>query len=335
MANKVGVFGGTFSPIHFGHINSILSVKEKMKLDKVRVIPANQAPGKEAVDKPTAEQRLEIVKIGLADYAEDILVDSCEIDRGGVSYSIDTIKKIISENQEDDHYLIIGLDQFKDFDSWKDVDEIFKVANIIVTSRPGYFFPLNKSEFPLGIQDEIVDFDGYVALLKSGFQIHFVRLEDFDISASDVRKRVRLKQSINKYVPLEVERYIQDEKLYTVEEGVDYDSEDLAKKIYKFLEEQGGINILGFDVRDENQITDFTIVVSAQSKKANAAQINKLTEYIREDLGIKPLAVDGQNESNWIVVDYGTVMVHSFYEYVRYDYKIEEIWSSYPHLQIK
>lgn len=334
MASKIGVFGGTFSPLHFGHINSILTVKEKMNLDKVKVVPAFQAPGRETIEKPSAQERLELVQIGLSDYLGEITVEDCEIERGGVSYSIDTLEELVNENPEDDYYLIIGLDQFKSFDSWKDVSKIFDLAHVIVTSRPGYFFPLNKSEFPERIQDKIVDFDGYMTLLKSGKQIHFVRLEDFDISASDIRKRVRLNQSINKYVPLEVEQYINSKDLYTVTEGVDYNSKDLATRIAQVLKDQEAINVLGYDLRDQNQITDFTLIASAQSKKANASMVDKLIDEIRDSLGVKPLGVEGQGEANWIVVDYGSVMLHSFYEFVRYEYKIEEIWNTYPKLNL-
>ncbi len=332
MANKVGVFGGTFSPIHFGHINSILNVKEKMELDEIKVIPAFQTPGKEMIEKPTAEERLELVKLGLADYLDEVSVESEEIQRGGVSYSIDTVKALRSENPEDLFYLIIGLDQFKSFDSWKDFDKIIDLANIVVTSRPGYFFPLSKEEFPKGLQEHVEEFDGYTAILKSGGQISFVRLEDHDMSSSDIRKRVRLNQSINKYVPMEVESYINDNKLYKMEEGVDYNSKDLTVKIMEVLNANSGINVLGFDLSNDNQITDYAVVASAQSKRANSSLADKVVDTVRDELGVKPIGVDGKSESNWIVIDYGSVMIHLFYEYLRYEYKIEELWNSYPKL---
>ncbi len=332
MANKIGVFGGTFSPIHFGHINSILNVKEKMKLNEVRVIPAFQAPGKEVIKKPTPEERLELVKLGLADYLDEVSVDADEIQRGGISYSIDTVKALKNQNPDDLLYLIIGLDQFKTFDSWKDFNKIINLVNIVVTSRCGYFFPLSKEEFPQGLKEKVDDFDGYTAILKNGGQISFIRLKDYDMSSSDVRKRIRLNQSINKYVPIQVETYINKKKLYTVEEGVDYNSEHLAQKIIQVLKKNGGINLLGFDLSNDNQITDFSIVASAESKRANMSLGDQVIDFIRDEFGVKPMAVDGQDEANWIAIDYGSVMVHLFYEYLRYEYKIEELWSSYPKL---
>lgn len=330
MSNKVGVFGGTFSPIHFGHINSILNVKEKMQLDEVKVIPAHQAPGKTIIESPTAEERLDIVNIALTDYLGEVSVDAHEVERGGVSYSVETLQALKEQSPDDIFYLIVGLDQFQNFDSWKDFEKILELAHVVVTSRPGYYFPLDKTEFPEALRDHVADFDGYTTILNSGTQIFFVRLEDHDMSSSDIRKRVRLKQSINKYVPIEVEQYIEQKKLYSMQEGVDYNSEDLAKKITKILNDEQALNVLGFDLREQNQITDFAVVSSAQSKKANSSMMSKIVEHIRDELGVKPIAIDGLEDSNWIVVDYGSVMIHSFYEFVRYEYKLEELWGEYP-----
>jgi nicotinate-nucleotide adenylyltransferase len=282
------------------------------------------------IESPTAQERLDLVGLALTDYLGEINVDDHEIERGGVSYSIDTLKALKQKSPEDIFYLIVGLDQFENFDTWKDFEEILDLANIVVTSRPGYYFPLDKSGFPESLKDKVADFDGYTAILNSGSQIFFVRLEDHDMSSSDIRKRVRLKQSINKYVPIEVEQYIEEKKLYSMEEGVDYDSKDLADKIIKILNEEQALNVLGFDLQEQNQITDFAIVSSAQSKKANSSLMSKVVEKIRDELGVKPIAVDGIEDSNWIVIDYGSVMVHSFYEFVRYEYKIEELWNAYP-----
>ncbi len=330
MLKKIGIFGGTFNPIHFGHINSILSVKEKMNLDAVKVIPAHQAPGKELLEAPSAEERLALVELGLSEYYEDVFVDSCELERGGVSYSIDTIEDLKKESPDDEFYLIIGLDQFQSFDSWKNFENIFGFANLIVTSRPGFYFPLNTSDFPKGLEGKIEDFDGYVAMLENGAQIHFIRLNDQDVSSSDIRKRVRLNQSIHKYVPLEVENYIKEKSLYTVHESIKFDPEKLSEKISSILKNEGGINVVSFDLRGDNQITDFNFVASAQSKRATQSLAENLKDTIRDELGVKPIGMDGLSEGKWIVVDYGSIIVHLFYDYCRQEYALEKLWEKYP-----
>ena len=332
MSEKVGVFGGTFSPIHYGHINSIVSVIKKMDLDSVKVIPSYQSPGKDFIENPSPEDRLKLVELGLSDYKDTVQVNRCELDRKGVSYSIDTLRALIQKEPETEFYLIIGLDQFKNFDRWKEFYEILSLSHLVVTSRTGYNFPFETSDFPDGLKDYIVDFDGYVTILQNGNKINFLRLKDYDMSSSDIRKKVRLNQSINKFVPIEVETYILDQEFYSFSEAVDYDSEDLLKEIKIQMDELGGHQPLAFDMRNENQITDFNIIASSQSKRTNLMLAENIIEKVKSSLGVKPLGIDGKEESNWIVIDYGSVIVHLFYETLRHEYNLEALWGDYPKL---
>lgn len=330
MSEKVGIFGGTFSPIHYGHINSITNVIKKLGLDSVRVIPAYQSPGKDFIETPNPNERLKIVELGLADYKEHVSIDACELNRAGVSYSVDTLKELIEKEPNKEFYLIIGLDQFSNFDKWKDFYQILEMANLVVTSRPGYSFPHKPEDFPEGLKEKIKDFDGYLALLENGKNINFVRLNDHDISSSDIRKKVRLQQSINKYVPIEVENYILENSFYSPEKSVDYKPEELMMSIKSCLEELGGMSPIAFDLREENQITDFNVITSSQSKRGNMKMAENLIEKIKSSLAVKPLAVDGKEEANWVVIDYGSVIVHLFYDTVRHEYNLEKLWNTYP-----
>lgn len=330
MSKKIGLFGGTFNPIHYGHINSIDSVINKMGFDSIRVIPAYQAPGKDFIEKPTPEDRLKLVEMGLFDYKDKVQVDRSELDRQGVSYSLDTLRDIIKKEPDKNFYLIIGLDQFQNFDKWKEYSEILNLSNLVVTSRPGYNFPHEIADFPEGLKEHIQDFDSYTAVLKNEKQINFLRLTDFDMSSSDIRKKVRLNQSINKYVPIEVETYILENKLYSAEESVDYDSNDLMSEVKKFVTDFGGINPISFDMRNENQITDFNLVASSQSKRGNLMLAENVIEKVKSSLGVKPFAIDGKEDANWIVVDYGSLILHFFYETLRYEYNLEALWKDFP-----
>ena len=332
MSEKVGVFGGTFSPIHYGHINSIVNVMKKMNLDLVKVIPAYQSPGKDFIEDPSPEERLKLVKLGLSDYRDLVQVDCCELDRKGMSYSVDTLRALIEKEPKTEFYLIIGLDQFKNFDCWKEFYEILSLSHLVVTSRPGYNFPFEISDFPGGLRDYVEDFDGHVAVLQNGKKINFLRLKDYDMSSSDIRKKVRLNQSINKFVPIEVETYILEQKFYSFGKAVDYNSEDLLKEIKFQIDNLGGLKPLTFDMRNENQITDFNVVASLQSKRANQRIAENMIERVKSSLGVRPLGVDGKEEANWIVIDYGSVIVHLFYETLRYEYNLEALWSDHPKL---
>ena len=150
MKNRIGVFGGSFNPFHKGHLNNVLHVAGKMQMDKILIVPAYQTPHKTFIEDPSPEQRLEIAKLGCLEYVDILQVDPIEVERGDISYTITTLEKL---NKKDaDLFLIIGLDLFYHFDSWKDYEKILQLTNIVVTSRPNWFFPESVKQFPKGLQ---------------------------------------------------------------------------------------------------------------------------------------------------------------------------------------
>src|SRR5262249_27299216 len=157
------------------------------------------------------EQRLEMCRLGVAELAPLVEVDRCEIDRGGISYTVDTLKTLQENEPDAQFYLIIGLDQFGKFDEWKDYEQILNSVDLVVTSRPGIDFPYAVEKFPPGLRSLVEDFDGRQALLKTGHTIHFIHLQDVEASASEIRKKVRLNQSIQHLVPLPVQDYIREQ----------------------------------------------------------------------------------------------------------------------------
>ena len=120
MENKrIGVFGGNFDPFHFGHLNSMLAVAEQFGLDTIKAVPACQSPLRVQTQGSTPEQRVEMVRLGIRGHEDLIEVDTREIERGGVSYTIDTLSSYLKEEGSPKLHLIIGMDQFSKFDQWR------------------------------------------------------------------------------------------------------------------------------------------------------------------------------------------------------------------------
>jgi nicotinate-nucleotide adenylyltransferase len=205
MAERIGIFGGTFNPLHVGHLNSMVTVAKKVGLQKVIAIPTYQNPIKEPIEGPSAEQRLEMVKVGVQEYDGLIDVDGQEVARGGSSYTVETIKAYAKDHKPDDLFFIVGVDVFYGMDDWKDLEKILSQVNLVVTSRSGNQFPYSVEDFPSKIQAMVEDFDKKVAFLSTGRFIHFVRLDDIDVSATEVRKKIRNGQNVAKYLTGPVE----------------------------------------------------------------------------------------------------------------------------------
>jgi nicotinate-nucleotide adenylyltransferase len=189
--SKVGIFGGTFDPIHLGHLITAQSVREIRNLEKIIFIPAFISPHKSEARTSSAEDRLNMIKLAIDsipffDYSE------IEIKKGGLSFTVDTLKKL--KNSYDELEFIIGYDNIFSFHTWKDPDEIMKLAKIVVLKR--------KSSHPPQFED------------KYYHQAVFVQTRGIEISATDLRERVRNGLPINFLVPPKVMEYIYNHKLY-------------------------------------------------------------------------------------------------------------------------
>jgi nicotinate-nucleotide adenylyltransferase len=189
--SKIGIFGGTFDPIHLGHLITAQSVIELRNLKKVIFIPAFISPHKSNVKTTSPDDRLNMIKLAVKgisffDYSD------IEIKKGGVSYTVDTLREL--KKKYDNIEFIIGYDNIFSFNTWKEPDEIFKLGKIIVLKR--------KSSHPPQFQDKYYN------------QAVFVQTRGIEISATDIRERVKNGKPINFLVPTSVMEYIYNHKLY-------------------------------------------------------------------------------------------------------------------------
>ena len=136
MNKKIGIFGGTFDPIHMGHMLIADYCKEKLALDEVLFIPASVSPLKsqEKQSSISSVQRLELLRVAIRNYPE-YKIDTCEMDKGGISFTVDTIKYLLERSGNEEYYLIIGEDNASVFSSWKYPDEILSLVNVVVYRR--------------------------------------------------------------------------------------------------------------------------------------------------------------------------------------------------------
>jgi nicotinate-nucleotide adenylyltransferase len=323
---KVGLFGGSFNPIHLGHVQSVVDVSEKLSLDKVFVIPAYLNPHKEPIEGPSPEERLEIAKAGMEDYKDFVKVDEQEILRKGPSYTIETIESYLKEYNSEDLYLILGMDTFAKFDTWKDFDKILHKVNLVVTSRPGNQLPFSIEDIPKGVRKYVAAFDRNYIELTTNRHIEFVKIEDVDVSATEVRKKLRTGQRVEKYLSYPVEKYIKEHKLYQPIGDKIPDYKKFTAECAELLNAKGALNTKAFDLSELDYPSEYTIVASGTSSRNASALAEYIQSKIKEDYGVFPLCVEGMKEGRWIVLDYGTLMIHVFYDFARQEYRLEDLW---------
>ena len=189
---KVGIFGGTFDPVHLGHISCAEFACQTIDLDEVIFVPTHISPFKTDEDsKPlfSDEERLELLNAALSD-KEHFTVSDFEIKRRGISYTCDTLHHFAKDFNARDIYpelfLIIGSDLLFDLDRWKNASRIARDAKIICVKRPGFL----ETELPQKVKD-------------LGFKIEFIKTPGFDISSSEIKSKIESGDDVSSFVPKE------------------------------------------------------------------------------------------------------------------------------------
>ncbi len=133
---RIGIFGGSFDPIHLGHLWVAEAAREHLSLDIVRFIPTAISPLKADQVSAPAKQRLEMLQLAIGGN-ESFVIDPREIARGGISYTVDTLRELISEQPEAEWFLIVGADSLNDFPRWREPETICQIATVSVVARAG------------------------------------------------------------------------------------------------------------------------------------------------------------------------------------------------------
>lgn len=332
---RVGIFGGSFNPPHLGHVNSVKTLIDRAGLQEVLVIPSWKNPLKKLVEGPSPESRLEMTRRAFADVGAKVKVDDLEILKGKTSYTIETIKDLKKKRPEDEFHLIIGIDLLPELSSWKKWEEILEQVSLIVTSRPNYEFPENIEELPEFLRPVAKQLDFNIVELKTGKEIQFVQLPDMDISASDVRKRLHIGQNVSQQLPLGVESYIRDEKLYAHLKEKIKDYQKFTEFCAHQLFERKAIQVRGFDLRKMAAPTEFALVASGTSTRHASSLAENLLRAVKEEFNLLPQGIEGLSDGRWVLIDYGSLMVHVFYDFVRNEYAIENLWKAGIDLGLK
>ncbi len=196
MKTKLGIYGGTYAPVHNGHVGAALEFKRQFGLDKLLIIPANIAPHKDMPKGDTPLHRLNMLKLAF-DGIEGIEVSTYELDKQGKSYSVETLRHFSDTNV--DLYLLCGTDMLLCMHQWYKADEIAKLATLVYTRR--------ESDRELDC-----DIAAQIEMLKSkyGFRIEELKMKPLELSSTLIRNS----RDKAPYLPESVARYIEENKLY-------------------------------------------------------------------------------------------------------------------------
>jgi nicotinate-nucleotide adenylyltransferase len=199
---RLGIFGGSFDPVHLGHLILAECCREQQRLDQVWFMPAHTPPHKQGHTLAAGSDRVEMLKLATGGH-EPFHISTLELDRGGVSYTVDTLQQLKAEDATRELFLILGADSLADLPTWRDPGRICELSTPIVVRRAGSPAP------DFGVLSPFVDSEKI-----HQFESAQVEMPLIGISSTDVRSRVAEGRSIRFLTPRAVEKYIETHGLY-------------------------------------------------------------------------------------------------------------------------
>ena len=219
---KIGLIGGTFDPVHNGHLHLAEQAQDFFDLEKVIFIPAFRSPHKLAIQPESCKHRLAMLALALEN-RPTFSMNKMEIEKQAVSFTIDTLKALKSENPDWSLFLILGADAFQAIDTWKQSSQLLNFCNILVGKRPGADFKISESvKNKLSLTKPVTigpspKFGTELVIFKNTkkeAQVVFFQISPLDISSKEIRRRILRKEEIKNLLPPPVDHYIIVNRLY-------------------------------------------------------------------------------------------------------------------------
>lgn len=209
----IGVFGGTFDPVHFGHLRPALELLDGLSLQRLHLIPCAVPPHR-GEPHASAAQRLNMLRLAVAGQA-GFVVDERELERSGPSYMVDTLASLRAEVGDTPLCLLLGLDAFLGLPGWHQWQRLPELAHIVVTHRPGW--RLDEAAMPQALRQALEGHwlaDGTALRQQPAGGVLLQGVTQLDISATDIRERIAAGKSASYLLPATVWQYIQEQELY-------------------------------------------------------------------------------------------------------------------------
>jgi nicotinate-nucleotide adenylyltransferase len=206
----LALFGGTFDPVHYGHLRCADEARQKLNLDQLYLLPAGTPPHRNT-PLATAKQRLEMLQLAHAEFPQ-LVIDDREIRRSGASYIVDTLKEFREEFPQRPLLLLIGQDAANHLHSWFKWEQLFELAHIVILTRPGVKTEYRR-DLAKQIQRRLIS-DVQKLLLSEAGAVLCLEVVSIDISATTIKSIIRLGRSPRSMLPEAVLDYINENRLY-------------------------------------------------------------------------------------------------------------------------
>lgn len=319
---KVGLLGGTFDPVHRGHIQMALEAKAALDLDELRLIPCHVPYHREQAPKLNSQQRLHLLKLAVSD-VEGLVVDDRELVREGPTYTVDTLTELREAlGEQCSLVLLMGVDAYQGFAQWHRWQDIEALAHIGVMTRPGFALDADDKLTPC------VDAKHLIEQQPAG-QKCLLALTPMPVSATEIRAELT-QGRMPKLLATPVANFIRKNRLYGYRE-ISIENPRMTDEInntaINAIEDLKGMDIVTLDVTSLSDVMDTMIIASGNSNRHVKAIAGNVVDDLKQE-GIRPIGVEGLEAADWVLVDLGATVVHVMLEQTRAFYELEKLWTA-------
>lgn len=317
MTQQIAIFGGTFDPIHLGHLNAVEMVCRQLDLAKVYWVLSARPPHKNQTSA-SVEHRFEMLRLALSG-RDDFIADDTEIARQQKSYTIDTVETFKQRYPNANLVVIIGGDSLLNLHKWHRYEELVESVNWVVMNRPGFALELNDE-----LANRVVKSAQELPQDRGG-KIWIFEQTDFAISSTALRTELAAQKSdklSKEFLSEAVFAYIKAQQLYRIRA---MKPEQIKDQVIEALEDVKGQDIRVIDITGIADFADYMVVASGTSDTHVKALARNASTSLRQQ-GVKPLNEDGADVGEWVLVDFGDVVLHVMRPEVREYYDLEKLW---------
>jgi len=214
---RIGLLGGTFNPVHSGHLRAADEILKRFRLNRLLFIPSYVPPHKTTDDIAPARDRMQMVELALRG-RKNLVASPIEVRAGGTSYSILTLKRIKKVYPGAWIFFVLGVDAFLEIETWREWRRVLEQCLFIVMTRPGFRLDAAKAVLGKPFQDKILDVPPSAGIKESWFseyRVFCVPIRALNVSSTEIRRRIRGGEPLRGFVPPAVERFIKDHRLYS------------------------------------------------------------------------------------------------------------------------
>ena len=326
-APVVGVLGGSFDPVHMGHLALVDHARRRLGLQRMLLLPTAVPPHKPAVALSSARHRVAMLRLAVAGREG---LELCELDLTGdeVRYTIDTLRTLRDGSPACRPVFVMGMDSLLEIETWKEYRSLMEEFDLAVMDRPGGLLAETRDRLPADAAPRLVELENPPADLGAGGRIFHIPIEPIPISSTEIRAGVAQGLPVDSLVPPGVAGYIRQSGLYRDEGGSSLNIKapsEIVHTVEAALDKKAD-DVVVLDLRGLSDVTDYFVICSGSSDRQVRAIADSIEGRLITELDLTPKNIEGRQSSNWVLMDYIDLVVHVFLEKQRKFYRLERLW---------